>query len=163
MRGQGKRCERPMVFVSVPRLRIRSIFYLPQFFWYALRSRQQAQRAAGRVAGCVLRERRNAFWTMTAWESARATEAFCIQVCIVTRCPGRSSGATKRRSCTGPRSCVSEEAYKRLVKDGRPSKVRHLSAAHLAHQFPSPRPGFFLASFRPTAEAEGVSVSHLDG
>ena len=54
-----------------------------------------------------------------------------------------------------------QEAYERLVKDGRPSKVTHPSAAHLAHQFPPPRPGLVGRTFRPAGEGTGVRVSQL--
>jgi len=65
-----------MVFVSVTRLRIRSIFFLPQFMWYAIRSLRQAQRSPGLVGGRLMREARNAFWTMTAWDADAAMNAF---------------------------------------------------------------------------------------
>jgi Domain of unknown function (DUF3291) len=68
-----------MAFISVTRLRIRSVFYLPQFVWYAIQSQRQAQYAPGLIAGEVVRDVRNAFWTMTMWENERAMEVFRVQ------------------------------------------------------------------------------------
>ena len=65
-----------MAFVSETRLRIRSIFYMPQFMWYALRSRGQSECAPGLITGGVMREVRSAFWTPTLWESVEVMEAF---------------------------------------------------------------------------------------
>jgi hypothetical protein len=39
------------------------------------------------------------------------------------------------------------EAYERMIKQGRPSKVRRPSPAHLAHNLPPPRPGVFTREF----------------
>ena len=63
-----------MVFVSVTRLRVRSILFFPQFVWYAVRSRSQSEGAPGLISGAVMREARNAFWTLTVWESEAAMD-----------------------------------------------------------------------------------------
>jgi hypothetical protein len=42
-----------------------------------------------------------------------------------------------------------QEAHRRMVEEGRPSKVNHPSAAHLAHNIPAPRPGLFKGRLVP--------------
>jgi Domain of unknown function (DUF3291) len=144
-----------MVFVSVTRLRVRSVFYLPQFVWYAIQSQRQAQRAPGLIAGQVARDVRNAFWTTTMWESERAMEVFRVQGAhrgampkLLDWCDEASLVHWTQKFTELP---TWQEAYERLIKNGRPSKVRHPSAAHLAHQFPAPRPGLRTKPFRPPA------------
>jgi Domain of unknown function (DUF3291) len=144
-----------MAFVSVTRLRIRSVFYLPQFVWYAIQSQRQAQYAPGLIAGQVVRDARSAFWTMTMWEDERAMEVFRVQGAhrgampkLLDWCDEASLVHWTQESSELP---TWQEAYERLIKNGRPSKVRHPSAAHLARQFPPPRPGFRTRPFRPPA------------
>jgi hypothetical protein len=131
-------------FISVTRLRIRSPRFLPQFFWYALRSQLQAKRAPGSLGVRVLNEARSTFWTCTAWTDESAMRAFMI------------SGAHKRAmqrllhwcdeaSVVHWTQSTSElpgwpEAYRRMVNEGRPSKVNHPSPAHLAREIPPVRP-----------------------
>ena len=56
-----------MPFVSITRLRVRSWWYLPQFFVQSLRISRQTARAEGNLAVELLRNRRNTFWTATIW------------------------------------------------------------------------------------------------
>jgi len=140
-----------MVFVSVTRLRVRSIFFLPQFLWYAIRSQRQAERSAGMVAGQILAEKHKAFWTMTAWEADKAMEAFRIQGAhraampkLLDWCDEASLVHWMQESRELPSW---QEAYERMLKEGRPSKVKHPSEAHLAYKFPPPRPGVLAKAF----------------
>ena len=55
-----------MLFISITRLRIRSIRLLPAFALYTLRSRNQVRHAPGFQGGSLLIERAWTFWTMTA-------------------------------------------------------------------------------------------------
>jgi hypothetical protein len=50
-----------MTFVSVTRLRVRSLVYLPQFVWRTMQVVRQTERADGFLGGKILREARNAF------------------------------------------------------------------------------------------------------
>ncbi len=65
-----------MAFISVTRLRVRSLRYLLQFIWQVLKSARQAERASGFLGGRLLREAKNTFWTMTAWEGETAMRAY---------------------------------------------------------------------------------------
>ena len=133
-----------MPFVSLTRLRVRSLFYMPPFLWRTFRAIRQTEQAAGFLCGKVLNEARNTFWTMTAWEDESAMNAF------------RTSGAHRAAMPKLLHWCdeasvahwVQEttelpawlEAYQRMVKDGRPSKVHHPSADQMANRIAAPQP-----------------------
>jgi hypothetical protein len=131
-----------MPVVSITRLRVRSWSYLPAFFVQTLRIARQAAGADGNLAVRLLRDRRNTFWTGTSWSSAGSMKAFMH---------AKPHGPTMRkllRWCdeaslvhwtqAGAELPSWEEAHKRIQQEGRPSKVNHPSAAHMAHQFPAP-------------------------
>ena len=65
-----------MVFVSATRLRVRSVFFLPQFFWHTFRSQKQAKSTSGMLGGRLMLEARWVFWTVTVWESEGAMRTF---------------------------------------------------------------------------------------
>ena len=56
-----------MAWVSVTRLRIRSIRFLPAFLLHAWRSERQVRRSPGFEAGSLLPDGRRTFWTLTLW------------------------------------------------------------------------------------------------
>jgi hypothetical protein len=57
-----------MPLLSITRLRIRSIFYLPKFFWYAMKSYKQALKADGNLAAKIFTDKGFVFWTCSIWE-----------------------------------------------------------------------------------------------
>jgi hypothetical protein len=130
-----------MPFVSITRLR--SWRFVPMFAWYALRSSRQATRAEGNLASRLLRDRGNTFWTSTLWTAEAPMKRFMIS---------SSHGQAMRKL---PEWCDEaavvhwtqdstelptwREAYQRLKKEGRRSKVNHPSAAHTAYEFPEPQ------------------------
>jgi hypothetical protein len=65
-----------MPFVSVTRLRVRSMRFLPFFFLNALRSQRQVKASPGFLSGALLPDRGWAFWTMTAWDCAESMRRF---------------------------------------------------------------------------------------
>ena len=132
-----------MPIVSITRLRIRSWSSLPAFLVQTLRIARQAARADGNLVVRLLRDRRNTFWTATSWSSEASMKAFMH---------AKPHGPTMRKlldwcdeaalvhwTQAGPALPSWEEAHRRLQQEGRPSKVKHPSAAHLAHTFPVPR------------------------
>jgi hypothetical protein len=129
-----------MPFVSVTRLRIRSLLYLPQFIWHAVKSGRQAECSQGFLGGRLMREARNAFWTMTAWENDAAMNAYRKQGAhrdvmpkLLAWCDEASVVHWSQDTCELPSW---QEAHQRLLKEGRPSKVNYPTAAHLEHQIP---------------------------
>jgi hypothetical protein len=135
--------EALMALISVTRLRVRSIRYLLQFFWQALASTRQAERAPGFLGGRIMREAGNTFWTVTAWNDLAAMKAY--------RDAGAHRGAMPRLLDWCDEASVVHwdqessqlpdwpEAYRRMVSEGRLSKVKQPSQAHIAKQIPQPR------------------------
>ena len=65
-----------MAFVSVTRLRIRSVWFMPRFALHALNSLRQCKHASGFLNGSLLPDRKLTFWTMTLWENQAAMRAY---------------------------------------------------------------------------------------
>ncbi len=134
-----------MPLVSVTRLRVRSYLYLLPFAVWALRSWRQAQRSEGFLGSELMGEAGNIFWTLTVWRDDAAMSAYRIAGAHRGAMP-KLLGWCDEASVTHwtqetPELPTWDEAYQRLLKQGRPSKVNNPSARHLAHQIPAPHPG----------------------
>jgi len=134
-----------MSLVSITRLRVRSWLYLPMFTVQALRSGRQASKAEGNIATRMLRDRHRAFWTSTIWTTDVAMKAFILsgthgQVMrkLLTWC---DEAAVAHWSQASEELPSWTEAFERLQRDGRPSKVHFPSPAHTAYHFPEPHVG----------------------
>jgi hypothetical protein len=125
-----------MPLVSVTRLRIRSPWYLPAFFFHTLRATRQARAASGNKAVQLLPDAHRTFWTCTLWTDLQAMRAYVSA--------GAHRKSMKRLAHWCDEASVVhweqdamelpgwDEAYRRMQADGRPSRVDHPSAAHLA-------------------------------
>jgi hypothetical protein len=89
-----------------------------------------------------MRETRNAFWTLTAWEGDAAMNAYRTQGAhrdampkLLDWCDEASVVHWLQESRELPSW---QEAHRRLMQEGRPSKVKYPSTAHLAHEIPTP-------------------------
>ena len=132
-----------MPLVSVTRLRIRSPWYLPAFFFYTLLATRQARAASGNHGVKLLPDAHRAFWTCTLWTDLESMRAYVSA--------GSHRKSMKRLAHWCDEASVVhweqdalelpgwEEAYWRMQQDGRPSKVNRPSAAHLAFQIAPPR------------------------
>ena len=145
--------EAKMPFVSVTRLRVRSMFYLPQFLVHALRSSRQAQHAAGFLGGRLMREARNAFWTVTVWSDAKNMEAYRTAGAhrdampkLLHWCDEASVAHWTQDSSAVPQWA---EAHERMAENGRASKVNHPSADQTERRIPRPRPSRFSGEIKP--------------
>jgi Domain of unknown function (DUF3291) len=132
-----------MVFVSLTRLRLRSIRFVPVFALNAFRSVAQIRKSSGFRGGATLADRSWTFWTMTLWDSQENMRAFM------------NSGAHKRAMprllhwCdeasvahwTQPDASLPSwtEANEKLRQLGRPSKVLNPSPNHASLKFREPR------------------------
>ena len=65
-----------MPFISITRLRVRSIRFLPFFALYTYRSLRQVKTSLGFQGGRLLPDRSWTFWTMTAWDSEESMRGF---------------------------------------------------------------------------------------
>lgn len=130
-----------MPFVSVTRLRVRSWRYFPAFFVASIRSALQARRAKGNLAVSVLREARNTFWTRSLWTDAAAMKSFMVSGAhrtimprLLEWCDEASVAHWTADSADKP---PWEEAYHRMQRDGRTSKVNHPSEAQCRFDIPA--------------------------
>jgi hypothetical protein len=132
-----------MAFVSLTRLRIRSIRYLPLFAFHALRSTRQVKKAAGFQSVALLPDRSWTFWTMTAWDERESMRRYMISGAhasamphLMHWCDEASVAHWKQEESALPSW---EQADRRMRETGRPSKVNHPSADHAALNYRSPR------------------------
>jgi|HubBroStandDraft_2_1064218.scaffolds.fasta_scaffold08594_4 hypothetical protein len=142
-----------MPFISVTRLRVRSFFYLPQFVWRAMQSSRQAERTPGFLGGKILREARNTFWTVTVWQDAAAMNAFRVSGTHLAAMPKLLSWCDEASVANWIQDSTElpiwAEAYRRMVQEGKPSKVNHPSPAQKANQIPAPEPGLLDRTLKP--------------
>ena len=133
-----------MPFISVTRLRVRSWSYLPAFLLATTRIAWQARNADGSLAVKIFRERRNAFWTSTSWESEAAMRQFM-------RAKPHGPAMRKLLSWCDEAAIVHwtqsdgelpswREAHRRMQGEGRPSKVNYPSLAQQSYTIPEPDP-----------------------
>ncbi len=132
-----------MAFVSVTRLRLRSIIYLPGFFLWTMPTIRQVRRAQGFRSGALLADRSWAFWTITVWDDQAAMRAYMLagshraaMPFLVKWCDEASVVHWDQPDATLPSW---PEADRRMRAEGRPSKLRYPSPAHASLGFRSPR------------------------
>jgi hypothetical protein len=120
-----------MIHVSLTRLRVRSIRFMPGFFLYTVRSMRQVRKAAGFQNGALLPDRHRVFWTMTAWDSQESMRAYMLSGAhkqampkLLDWCDEASVAHWTQAETELP---PWEEADRRMRETGRVSKVRHPS------------------------------------
>ena len=132
-----------MAVMSVTRLRLRSWLYFPTFLIYASRSSRLAQESPGNLGVRTLNDGRKTFWTCSAWMDEASMKAF------MTTSPHLEAMKKLAKWCSEasfvnwvesePTFPNWQEAYRRLKKDGRRSKVLYPSKEHESGEFPPPR------------------------
>ena len=142
-----------MALISVTRLRVRSYFSMPQFLWYAIKSTQQAIRAGGFLGGKTLVNPGKVFWTLTAWESEAAMNAYRTHAAhrdampkLLHWCDEASIVHWTQETSDLP---TSQNAHQRMMETGRASKVNHPTAAQTANKFPAPVPSRMESILKP--------------
>jgi heme-degrading monooxygenase HmoA len=132
-----------MIHVSLTRLRLRSIRFLPVFAIYAVRTTRQVKRAPGYCGGAVLPDEQHTYWTMTAWDSRESMLAYMtsgahrqVMPKLMHWCDEASVAHWDQEDSTLP---AWEDADKRMRSSGRASKVHHPSPGHAALEYPAPR------------------------
>ena len=125
-----------MYNVSITRLRVRSIFYMPVFLLHALRTGTQAQKADG-ILGVETRfEKNNVVWTKTVWadedamKKYRGSGAHQIAMRILSELCNEASVARWQQLETDLPTW--EDAHHRMLTEGKLSKVKHPSPLHAA-------------------------------
>jgi hypothetical protein len=132
-----------MVFVSLTRLRIRSLRFVPLFAVQTLRSLRQVKQAPGFITGTLLADRSWAFWTLTVWDSQESMRAFMTSGAhkqamphLMHWCDEASVAHWTQPDATLP---AWTEADKRMRESGRISKVLHPSPQHETLSYRAPR------------------------
>jgi len=132
-----------MAFVSLTRLRIRSVRFMPQFILHAMRSQSQVKKAPGFQAGALLPDRSWTFWTMTAWDSAESMRAYMTagphkkaMPHLLHWCDEASVAHWEQAESALP---TWTEADRRMRESGRASKVLHPSPEHASLSYRVPR------------------------
>lgn len=125
-----------MYTVSITRLRIRSIFYMPLFALHALRSGAQAMRSQGNIDFASRVEAWDTHWTRTVWgeedsmKGFRNTGAHQRAMRILSEICSEASYVRWQQESPEPPSW--DEAQRRMLAQGVLSKVKHPSAFHRA-------------------------------
>lgn len=120
-----------MYTVSITRLRVRSIFLMPLFTYHAMRTSMQVQKAEGVLGADTRFEKNNVVWTKTVWteESAmkkyRSSGAHQIAMRILSAMCSEASVARWQQEGTDLPTW--EEAHRRMLTEGKQSKVKHPS------------------------------------
>lgn len=132
-----------MPFISITRLRIRSMRFLPAFGLHTTRSLAQVRKASGFRRGSLLLDRRWTFWTMTAWErdtdmrgymqggAHRAAMPYLLDWC--------DQASVVHWTEIEQELPAWAEADRRMRQDGRPSKLRRASPDHDSLDYATPR------------------------
>ena len=135
-----------MAFVSVTRLRLRSVRFLPVFAVHTLRSLAQVRRSPGFHGGALLPDRQWTFWTMTLWDSSGAMRQYRNNSAHLTAmkylmhwCDEASYVHWEQAAAAVP---AWSEADTRMRSEGHVSKVNHPSPRHADLTYREPRLGF---------------------
>ncbi|PZO13358.1 MAG: hypothetical protein DCF26_17095 [Burkholderiales bacterium] len=131
-----------MYFVSITRLRIRAWRFLPLFMVQAIRTNMQAKRAAGNLSVSVLPDAKRTYWTRTVWTDEAAMRKYMVAGAhgkamrsLMVWCDEASVVHWEQDGIEPPSW---EEAYDRMIRSGRPSKVKHPSESHLKFEIARP-------------------------
>ena len=132
-----------MPFISITRLRIRSVRFLPGFALHAMRSMRQVKTAIGFREGALLPDRSWTFWTMTAWDSPESMRLYMTSgdhklamPRLLDWCDEASVVHWERAEEDLPSWT---EADQRMRAQGRASKIRNPSPQHASLHYREPR------------------------
>jgi hypothetical protein len=132
-----------MPLVSITRLRVRSLRYLPVFVLGSLRSARAAKHAPGNLAVTLLSDANLAFWTRTIWTDEQSMREFLFAPAHRSVMPkllqwcDEAAVAHWLQDTSEPPSW--REVHRRLQQEGRTSRVAHPSVGQLRFEFPPPR------------------------
>ena len=132
-----------MPFISLTRLRIRSIRFLPLFVLYTVRSLRQVKASPGFQEGALLPDRGWTFWTLTAWTTQEDMRRYITSGAHKAAMPrlmhwcDEASVAHWEQTESALPSWADADLRMRTI--GRISKVRQPSPHHANLTFRSPR------------------------
>ncbi|HNN14673.1 MAG TPA: hypothetical protein PKL78_14025 [Anaerolineales bacterium] len=125
-----------MFTVSITRLRVRSIFLMPLFTIHAMRTSMQAQKAEGILGVDTRFEKNNVVWTKTVWKEEAAMKKYrgsgAHQIAMRILSEMCSEASVARWQQDGTELPSWEEAHRRMLSEGKQSKVKHPSRLQAA-------------------------------
>lgn len=134
-----------MPFVSVTRLRLRSIRFLPPFVPHAMRTLRQVRAAPGFREGSLLADRGWTFWTLTLWAGQASMRDYMTDGDHRTAMPRLAGWCDEASVVHWDQEAEAlpswAEAERRMRAEGRPSRVRHPSPQHADLSFRVPALG----------------------
>lgn len=130
-----------MALVSLTRLRVRSMWLLPRFFWYAVPSSQQARKAPGNLGVELLNDTNFAFWTKTLWKDEASMRAYMLSGAHRKSMPVLQEIVDEAQVVhyTGDALPDWQEAHRRLLESGKFTNLKTPSPDHLARRIAPPR------------------------
>lgn len=132
-----------MSFVSITRLRIRSLRFMPQFLLHTLRTGRQTRHAEGFLEGLLLSDRKRTYWTVTLWRDQGAMRAYMTNGAHLRAMPKLldwcDEASVVHWTQDDPILPNWLEADRRMRREGRPSKVRSPSSVHRDLAYDPPR------------------------
>jgi Antibiotic biosynthesis monooxygenase len=142
-----------MPLISVTRLRVRSVRYLPEFLWDTFQSVRQVQRSPGFLGGRLLVNSGYVFWTMTAWQDEAAMNAYRTSGAhrqampkLLNWCDEAAVAHWTQESAEIPEW---QQTHQHMSERGRLSKVNHPSAAQASQKIPAPQPSRIARTLKP--------------
>jgi heme-degrading monooxygenase HmoA len=126
-----------MPFVSITRLRVRSLRFLPSFILYAIGTTAEAQRAPGFLAAQLSASLfRRTYWTLTAWSDEAAMQAWRVsgvhRIVMPKLAHWCDEAAVAHWNAAAEEMPDEAETLRRMQTEGRTSRLRHMSAGHAA-------------------------------
>lgn len=125
-----------MAFISVTRLRLRSIRFLPTFALHTWHSARQARRSHGYLGGYFSKSGGLTFWTVTSWANPEAMWAYRNSGAHMKAMPRLidwcNEAAVAHWEQPGIECPAPLEAARQMASQGKLSKVRHPTTAHAA-------------------------------
>ncbi|MFZ0149449.1 MAG: DUF3291 domain-containing protein [Xanthobacteraceae bacterium] len=135
-----------MPLVSITRLRVRSLRFLPAFLLGSLRSARAAKKASGNLAVSLLSDAHLAFWTRTLWTDEHSMRAFMLAPAhravmpkLLQWCDEAAVTHWLQELPEPPEPPSWQEVYRRLQQEGRTSRVDYPSEAQLRFEIPPPK------------------------
>ena len=128
-----------MALVSITRLRLRSVLFLPRFVWLNEGVVRQLVRSPGFREGRLLVDAHLTAWTMSSWDSEESMRAY--------RDTGAHRAAMPKLAAWCDEASVArfedradlpswDEAHAQILSRGRASKLRHPSPSNSSLNFP---------------------------
>lgn len=131
-----------MSIVAGTRLRVRSAWTIPLFFYSSLRSLWQARGSSGYLNGRLLQDKDRAFWTVTVWSSEEDMRRYRnagfhkgVMARAVDWC---DELVTAHWSQEGAALPGWDEVTAKLRGEGRFMKLQNPSSRQQSREFPDP-------------------------